>query len=793
MGSRGGNKLLSVMNSIKCAGCGNAIDIMELTSHVCEAIPRPPVPSKDSKKQSTPSDPAVQQGSSTSPLKKLPLLPAPGFLRWGKPPPPPKIDPSVANDKLDPIPQLTGSDYSDYSRDASSISPRTPSTQITSPGSEWSRGGPPKQMRVPTPPSPMYGTQEPTTIIADREPLKNTQGGGFMQRMNMGASGPFGYGGFESKALPNSPMRLRPNQTQPKPAEAPKFRNAAGRDQLRKQTRSPSPMREVYRAAQEPQRPQRQEPQKNSMDRFLEEMDQAQPSPRQMGNVTPPSNVSKPLPDASNTSRKPLPNPNIPNRNGEPFQSPAQRRPVTPPRTPATDSAPYSQRNYTSELIYESPPRMTPRESPPRTMARDSPSRLQPREATRPLPPKNDYRSMDNTYQRDQPPPQIQQSSITESPPPKALPPMNGYTPRNNTYPPVRNVEMAVNSYSPVRNPQGNTYPPATTTDYSPAKPFGMPNNMPPAQDSNIPRAGGFLTVDPAVQMGIDEPEPSHRRARSNPSQDMRNSKRLIQAQQQAQQAPTASPENPQPYPQVSYNPYNNTNINNPPYTSNPPTNTYANNNYSPSSNLPKDVYTTTFAPPPPLLSNNLRRADSFPKPSQPNTTPRPPCRGCLQPITGPSLRDRSGRLSGRYHRACFTCVDCSAPFPSGEFYVLNDTPLCKRDYHLRNGSCCVRCSDGIEGQYVDTDGRSKWHTECFSCVRCDEVLGQEYWEVDGRQMCRRHAFERVNGNGAYGVNGGNGGGDGTGRPMKRRTRLGMMGMGGGGGYGGFSGGYGGR
>ena len=136
---------------------------------------------------------------------------------------------------------------------------------------------------------------------------------------------------------------------------------------------------------------------------------------------------------------------------------------------------------------------------------------------------------------------------------------------------------------------------------------------------------------------------------------------------------------------------------------------------------------------------------------------------------------DSSGRLTGRYHRACFVCTDCSAPFPNGEFYVMDNAPLCSIHYHQRAGTNCRRCGDGIEGRYAETDRGQMFHERCFRCVRCDEMLGEEYWDLDGRPMCKLHAFEKTR---AEAMRGGGAMGGARREPRKRTTRLGMMGMG---------------
>ena len=110
-----------------------------------------------------------------------------------------------------------------------------------------------------------------------------------------------------------------------------------------------------------------------------------------------------------------------------------------------------------------------------------------------------------------------------------------------------------------------------------------------------------------------------------------------------------------------------------------------------------------------------------------PTQRPRPParratsgnkgnCRGCGEVIKGKSVSSADGRLSGRYHKQCFVCETCNEPFQTADFYVLNNYPYCERHYHQLNGSLCEACDGGIEGQYLETELKLKFHPGCFVC-----------------------------------------------------------------------------
>ncbi|RHZ43239.1 uncharacterized protein CDV56_101205 [Aspergillus thermomutatus] len=134
--------------------------------------------------------------------------------------------------------------------------------------------------------------------------------------------------------------------------------------------------------------------------------------------------------------------------------------------------------------------------------------------------------------------------------------------------------------------------------------------------------------------------------------------------------------------------------------------------------------------------------------PVRPPTRSKGRCRGCGEAILGKSVSSKDGRLTGRYHRECFVCCHCRSPFETADFYVLNDRPYCAQHYHELNGSLCSACNKGIEGQYLETNERSgpgpadhkKFHPECLTCRTCWIPLKGEYFEWNGRVYCERDA-----------------------------------------------------
>ena len=156
-------------------------------------------------------------------------------------------------------------------------------------------------------------------------------------------------------------------------------------------------------------------------------------------------------------------------------------------------------------------------------------------------------------------------------------------------------------------------------------------------------------------------------------------------------------------------------------------------------------------------------------RPSRP-TTSKGDCKGCGEPIKGKSVSSADGRLTGRYHKQCFVCTTCSEPFQTATFYVIKDAPYCERHYHKLNGSVCTTCDKGIEGQYLETERKQKFHADCLTCFDCYRTLRNDYFEMDGHVYCERDAFRRAQRGRFLGP------GDGPSNKMERRTTR-MMNM----------------
>lgn len=136
------------------------------------------------------------------------------------------------------------------------------------------------------------------------------------------------------------------------------------------------------------------------------------------------------------------------------------------------------------------------------------------------------------------------------------------------------------------------------------------------------------------------------------------------------------------------------------------------------------------------------------PKRSQTMGANKGTCRGCKKTIASSqkSVSSADGRLTGKYHKECFVCHSCKSPFATADFYVLRDLPYCAHHYHELNGTLCVGCGQGIEGQYLESNinkstTSGKFHAQCLTCATCRCQLRDDYFEFNGKVFCERDAF----------------------------------------------------
>ena len=106
-------------------------------------------------------------------------------------------------------------------------------------------------------------------------------------------------------------------------------------------------------------------------------------------------------------------------------------------------------------------------------------------------------------------------------------------------------------------------------------------------------------------------------------------------------------------------------------------------------------------------------------------------CSACKFPVK----KDAHSALGLKWHRNCFRCSECLSTIPL--HYMPRDNVLyCKKDYILKFGEHCQRCTKQITGP-VMVAGEQKYHTECFVCTKCLKFIGygDEYMLVERHNL----------------------------------------------------------
>lgn len=120
----------------------------------------------------------------------------------------------------------------------------------------------------------------------------------------------------------------------------------------------------------------------------------------------------------------------------------------------------------------------------------------------------------------------------------------------------------------------------------------------------------------------------------------------------------------------------------------------------------------------------------------------RPDAKGSFKAIFS-----KTGELSGQWHRGCFSCAydDCDVKFSKHvSCYVLLDNAFCQHHYHLLNGTLCLTCNLGIEGECIENELKQKWHVNCLQCSRCTNAITKDYFLINGEIVCELDAGQMI-------------------------------------------------
>ncbi|XBW38580.1 hypothetical protein QEN19_004168 [Hanseniaspora menglaensis] len=115
-------------------------------------------------------------------------------------------------------------------------------------------------------------------------------------------------------------------------------------------------------------------------------------------------------------------------------------------------------------------------------------------------------------------------------------------------------------------------------------------------------------------------------------------------------------------------------------------------------------------------------------------------CRQCKNEIlkNEKKIYDKSGELSGKWHKSCFKCTLCLAKFSKKvPCYIHNDFPYCEDHFFEISGLVCFGCQEKIlEDLCLDVPGLGKAHIGCFKCNGCDLPIDDEYFSNDTINLC---------------------------------------------------------
>ncbi|KAF2396770.1 hypothetical protein EJ06DRAFT_170680 [Trichodelitschia bisporula] len=797
----------SMLPSIKCSTCGDEIEIASLADHIC-STPKPlskaataPTFGAETEINADEVDNFLRdsriQRSLSSPRDSNPK--SPGYLRPGRNPPP-RIDAAAANRPYLQVEQLhTPASFYSSNSDGRSL-PVTPSTQITTPSSFQSRHQP-GISRTPTPPSPhesdyfghgsfgglakspsafslssqgqgMLGERRPSDYMMAPVSPRMNGGANVMKRMDNIAPGPFTQG----RSLEVAGVHQRDVSTSSR---------ASSRDQRQPLEQRPLEQRRPSTSDRRPSTAHSQRSQK-SQNRSPEQ---------RRHNKSPEQRRSPP-------ARPPRPDENV-DRFLEALQSDTERSPVFNTNFQFNSSRDERHHNLSDPAVHPPRAELLPQQtnsqsrapSPTASYASFGSGYMNGRTNSRPTTPQ-DASYVPFSYKQAGDKPLVPAEALIPSP--------NGMA---NT-----GIDLHFGmSGSSLDSRQAEPKLPQVDADGFMPPRAAWNADRPSTSNGETKRAPNEMRRPSLPGKSVSPPRKTHSakdsNASSNYSRSLRSSPSKISNGSKSSQSSVGSakldekPMQPEPPITEVFTPPRSVGmgayfhpqespldpaiqqgmfVRLPPQDQRRP---------SADSRAPMERAVPAPSAPPapaaPLAAPVLPREwETRAKSPAPAPTSRGKCRGCGEGITGKSVKAADGRLPGRYHKQCFVCTTCRAPFLTSEFYVHNNAPYCAHHYHEANGSLCRRCNHGIEGAYLETDRRERFHTACFACATCGIKLdGGEYFEVAGRPLCERHAFARAPspgpGRGGYGPRGRGGPWlgppPGVGRPEKRRTRLMMM------------------
>eukprot|EP01112_Ceratiomyxa_fruticulosa_P017533 TRINITY_DN5479_c0_g1_i1.p1 TRINITY_DN5479_c0_g1~~TRINITY_DN5479_c0_g1_i1.p1 ORF type:complete len:980 (+),score=160.32 TRINITY_DN5479_c0_g1_i1:775-3714(+) len=113
-------------------------------------------------------------------------------------------------------------------------------------------------------------------------------------------------------------------------------------------------------------------------------------------------------------------------------------------------------------------------------------------------------------------------------------------------------------------------------------------------------------------------------------------------------------------------------------------------------------------------------------------------CPGCNKSVH--LTQPRSLALGKCWHRDCFVCANCKAPFSDSRFFINNDQPYCAQcDQSIRDAMApaCGGCRLPITDSEMTEALEKTWHLSCFSCEHCKIQIAGAFGEKEGKVYCK--------------------------------------------------------
>ncbi|XP_026477289.1 transforming growth factor beta-1-induced transcript 1 protein-like [Ctenocephalides felis] len=107
-------------------------------------------------------------------------------------------------------------------------------------------------------------------------------------------------------------------------------------------------------------------------------------------------------------------------------------------------------------------------------------------------------------------------------------------------------------------------------------------------------------------------------------------------------------------------------------------------------------------------------------------------CHGCGKPITEKVIV----AAGHHWHEEHFVCAACKKPLSGQSFFQKDGGNYCAKDYQDKFGSNCSGCKKPIvDSAIVALEG--KWHQACFTCLNCKNPVTESTFHVrENRPLC---------------------------------------------------------